>query len=133
MGGAEAGRGLGALALALAGRSSAGGRTSPAPCASLGADWAPGGDWARASEGDPETWTGYELQATEVRGKVGDPGRCSPPDDEPFAVAAEFNAATAKDPRADEAVVLEQIAERRASSVSEITRQVMAVEMWCGC
>lgn len=24
-------------------------------------EWAPDGDWARASEGDPDTWAGYEL------------------------------------------------------------------------
>ncbi|HEX2063813.1 MAG TPA: hypothetical protein VHE80_05270 [Acidimicrobiales bacterium] len=95
--------------------------------------WARRGQWSRASEGDPETSMGYELRAAEVRGKVTEPGRCSPPDEASFRLAEEFNRLVSRDPNADERATLQLLAEQHDVPLAEVEKRVRAVDGWCYC
>lgn len=95
-------------------------------------EWAPGGDWERASTGNASTWAGYSLHQ-DFKAKMDAPSNCTPPPDEAFIYAQEFNQAIESDPEADEETVLRDIARRHQTTRDRVEELVLVVDEWSGC
>lgn len=96
-------------------------------------EWAPDGEWANADQGDPRTWKGYRL-TDRLRPKLsGDPKQCSPPSEEAYVLAADFNAALERGEGDDENALLQRIGTKYGKSRAEAFDLVFGVDLWSHC
>lgn len=96
-------------------------------------EWAPDGDWAEADEGDPGTWKGYRM-ADRLQPKLSrDPTQCTPPSEEAYVLAADFNAALERGEGDDENALLQRIGKKYGKTLSETFDLVFGVDLWSYC
>lgn len=94
-------------------------------------EWAPGGHWEDAENGDPKTWDGYAFNVR-LNGKFEHPEDCHPPAEEAFSYEGELNAAI--DAGADdEEKVIADIARRHNTTSERVRELIEAVELWALC
>lgn len=96
-------------------------------------EWAPNGQWERASEGNPKTWAGYKLHELSIKGKVTNSSACSVPPEDAFAYAAAYKEYTAKQPDADDDAVFAAIAAQRGVAASIVRAGVQLEQAWEFC
>jgi hypothetical protein len=96
-------------------------------------EWAPGGDWGNAGEGNPRTWKGYRTVKRLQPKLGGDPADCSPPSEEAYVVAADFNAALERGEGDDEDALLRRIGGKYGKSQAETFDLVYGVDLWSYC
>jgi hypothetical protein len=96
-------------------------------------EWAPGGDWARADEGNPRTWRGYELSQN-LRPKFRkNPSECVPPTEQAYVLAAEFNQVIERGDEVDEEALLRRIGARDGLSQNQTFDLIFGVDAWSNC
>lgn len=94
-------------------------------------DWAPGGEWANAHQGDPDTWEGYEF-SIQWGEKMNDPAtaECEKPSDLAFQYNDELWAAGMSK---SEKQIIRDIAARHDDTAEHVTKLLEDVLEWEFC